>query len=648
MNREKFESNPEVAEKISLEAPVVESFLDPARAAEVWPEKITTNETFLQQTTERKELNDRLNDIFDCLPKPDISFESAIKQGHITEEQAEKVYKSLSKLLESDQGYNRIALYLPFELMPDKKWQPVGEKLRQASEQFRQSYMKAWKSLLTQHDVRANFVDGDVLEAEHRKGDLPRVVKAAHLIPKLVEKGFMGVENAITLMEESDDPVLKNSIADALGVLADMGLITKKEIELMEKSEDQLVRSMAHITASGMQKKERAAGTKKELKKITFLSVKEKLAREFSKIDKQKQGNITKKRDAWLTQKKKQEVIESLGENISLQIVDGNFESNTTEEFLTQKADGASQQALIEGIRKAIESVETTDAKKSQELYNQYKETLLALWENNNSETKEALAKTFRRFFQLGIVDNIQLAELNITVPKLAGPFSENLKTVEKEMVEVQSAVASIETNPELSQMIYPIALVFGSKLKGYGAEDTDIDTAVLIKPEVPFNEREKLQKLLRDTFSQEKIQGEVVEFWLQEKEGKLSVRDFDEHDTLLGENYWTYILFGAAWQGDKNAIRELREKLLVPYMYDTDKKIKGQDARALYLSEIERDALQYRLMHKGYERSFPSYGGIHTAHADEIDGESMFYDSGYRQLATKLFASRVFLPKLP
>jgi len=156
------------------------------------------------------------------------------------------------------------------------------------------------------------------------------------------------------------------------------------------------------------------------------------------------------------------------------------------------------------------------------------------------------------------------------------------------------------------------------------------------------------LRELLKQSFAHEKIHGEIIEFWLEEKDGKFGIRDFKKPDSAQGEKYWTHILFGAAWEGNENIITELRKKLLAPYMYDTGEVIEGQDARTLYLGEIERDTLQYRLMHKGYERFYPSYGGIHTPHADEIDGDSMFWDSGYRQLATKLFASRVFLPKIP
>jgi predicted nucleotidyltransferase len=271
----------------------------------------------------------------------------------------------------------------------------------------------------------------------------------------------------------------------------------------------------------------------------------------------------------------------------------------------------------------------------------------LNLWEKNTPATREALSKTFCRLNRLNIVDSKQLAELNIIIPKLAGPFSENLQNMKEEMGEIREAIASVESNPELSKLIYPVALIFGSRLKGYGSSNTDIDAAVFVKPGTAFSERGRLKQLLKETFGHEKINGELVEFWLEQKEDQLQVHDFTEGDVFLGESYWTHVLFGAAWEGNKDAMRELREKLLVPYLHNTDRIIHGLDARRLYLEEIERDTLQYRLMHKGYEKFFPPYGGIHTPNADRIDGHSMFWDSGYRQLATKLFASRVFLPKI-
>lgn len=645
MEHEKSYDLRESKSEISIEPPVTESFLNPARAAEIWPENITTNENFLEQIETRQELNKNLNDVINCLPRPDIPLDTAIEQGHISEEQAIKMYQSLSGLLEASEDYRRIALYLPFEFLPKKAWRPSSETLQQAIDRFRQAYMQSWYELLKIHSIRASFVDGDVPEAEQRVDDVPRVVKAAHLIPKLVENGLMEVKDAIALIEENDDQTLKHSVADALPVLADLGLLTEKEIKYMEESKDWLVNNMARIIVANIKAKEQQPES--TLKTITLSSVQEELDEKFSRIDTKDYGDITKKRKIWLKQKKKQEAIEVLADDISTTIIKNRLKNETRADFLAPEANTASQQALIEGIRKAIESAALANPEKAQALYTQYKGVLLTLWGNNTPETKEALSKTFRRLHHLSLVNDSQLAELNIAIPKLAGPFSENLELIQKEMGEIKGMVAAIESNPALSKLIYPVALVYGSRLKGYGEASADIDLAVFVKPETSFDSHGGLQELLKDAFGQDEI-GEIVEFWLEEKGGNLNVRDFADSGKSVGESYWTYVLFGAAWEGNKEVIRELREKLLAPYMSDTKKELYGHDARTIYLEELERDTLQYRLMHKGYERFFPTYGGIHTAHSDEIDGESMFWDSGYRQLATKLFASRVFLPKIP
>lgn len=645
MNHEKIYNYQEFIQKISLNSPAVESFLDPAYAAEVWPEDIATNKIFLEQIEMRKELNEHLDDILKCLPRPDLSLQAAVGLGHITEQQVAMLYESFNKLLEGGPDYSRFILYCPFEFLPNTTWNPATEELKQSSDKFRGTYMESWQSLLSVYDVRANFVDGDILEEEHRHGDLPRVVKAAHLIPKLVENGLTEFKEVITLMEETDDNILKDSLADTLPVLADLGFITEKEIRLMEKSKDRLVTSMARIINSNIKTNLKQAEAWS--KEIVFLSVQEELNEEFSQIDGQDYDKITNKRKVWLKQKKKQEAIEAQGRNIGLAMVENKLSDKAEKDFLSVDANTRSQQALAEGIRLAIESTVSTDLEKAQALYAQHKETLLKLWKNDDVEIRETLAKTFRRLFQLGIVDDEQLAELNIVIPKLAGPFSENLKLMQEEMNDIRSMVASIESSPELARFIYPTALVYGSRLKGYGDKSADIDLGVFVRPGTPFSDRTKMQELLKKTFTPEKIKGEIIEFWLEENQDRLKVSDFGEANTSLGGSSWTHILFGAAWEGDKEVIRELREKLLVAYLYDTDKKIYERNARELNLEEMERDTLQYRLMHKGYEKFFPPYGGIHTLHADEIDGESMFWDSGYRQLATKLFVSRVFLPKI-
>lgn len=631
-------------QQISLDSPVIESFFDAAYAAKVWPKDIVTNKVFLAQIKMRQKLNEHLDDILKSLPKPDVPFEDAIKQGHIKKEQVVRIYNSLSDLLESDSDYQRLVFYLPFEFLPSSMWRPLDKELQVALNRFRQVYLEAWKSLLTVQDVRANFADGDVLEVEKRYGeDLPRVVKAAHLIPVLVKKGLINAKDIDKLMEESDDDVLRYSIADALWIVAEQELLTKEEITSLIGSQDRFS-GLVRIIFSRKKAKEKS---KTVSNKISLLSVQEKLAKKFFLIEAEDHGDVTEKRTKWLKQKQKQEAIEDLGKDISTAIIEHQLPNKVAESFLTAKANVPSQQVLIEGVRIAIESIAIADIKKAQTLYSRHRETLQNLWKHGSPEVKEAFLKTIHRFHRLDVVDDKQLAALNIVMPTLAGPFSKNLQSIEKELQDIQNMVNMIKLNATLSKFIYPLVLVYGSCLKGYGGQNTDIDIGVFVKPDAPFNQRKTLQQLLQKTFAHKRIKGEIVEFWLKETKGQLRVCDFSELDISLGKSDWAHVLFGAAWIGDKKVMKQLRQKLLSSYLYESDEEIDGRPARSVYLEQLEHDTLLYRLMHKGYQKFYPPCGSIRTLHTDKIDGHSMFWDSGYRQLAIKLFTRMVFLPKI-
>lgn len=67
---------------------------------------------------------------------------------------------------------------------------------------------------------------------------------------------------------------------------------------------------------------------------------------------------------------------------------------------------------------------------------------------------------------------------------------------------------------------------------------------------------------------------------------------------------------------------------------------------RYVALRRLEQDALQYRLMHKGYEYHYAVRADDVTLPQDGIDSGSTFWDEGYRTLATRLFAEKVRLPE--
>ena len=169
----------------------------------------------------------------------------------------------------------------------------------------------------------------------------------------------------------------------------------------------------------------------------------------------------------------------------------------------------------------------------------------------------------------------------------------------------------------------------------------------MFIRPGISLKERGEVQQILAQIFSSEKIGGKVVEFWLEATGNELLIRDFPNPDVFLADSTWVHLLFCSVWLGTTDALKELYAKLLPGFLYSTGKTFMERDIRTLSLEEIEREVLQYRLMHKGYRRFFPPQGGINYSGAERLDPTSCFWDSGYRRLATKLFVSRVFLPQL-
>ncbi|HCC23100.1 TPA: hypothetical protein DF272_02885 [Candidatus Falkowbacteria bacterium] len=608
---------------IIIVPPVVELFSRPELAKKLWPDNIASNREFQTELVWRRKLNERLDAVISRLPKPGIELEQAVHDGFLDEITVAEMYASLSDLLEDSTDYQRIILYLPFEFLPDVNWKSAEEKLRLEITRFRIAYMTTWNNLLSMLDVRANFVDGDVMDVEKRVNDLPRVVKAAHLIPKLVEKGFLTVGAVFHLLEQCEEETLRKSIEETLPVLADMGFIKSHDV-ILEPSDE-------------------------EAPPVSVKIIQERLAEQFFAIERDDFGDILEKRIAWLIKDRKRQAIEKTGNGIKNAILSGTLDLDEAVLFADLGTKVECQLAFIDGVRKAVEASAETDLIRATSLYTNYKEQLLALWKCEFSAVRDALTKAFFRLHSLKIVTDTSLELLGLTVPALSGPFSANLRFLQPEIAEIRKIIkVIIETDAELSSYIYPVFLIYGSRLKGYGDKTSDCDAAIFVRQNTDVRYKETIKELLNTYFAQNKIINEVVMFWLDKDDNDaLRVHDFDDSSPLLGESHWTHVLFGAVWVGTESAIHELRNALLVPYFYDNGRILHNRKARKIYIEELERDSVQYRLMHRGFAKFYPRRGGIKTPHASLIDGHSRFWDSGYRLTATRLYASRVFLPQI-
>lgn len=129
---------------------------------------------------------------------------------------------ALVQLLDNPES-ERILLYLPLGF------------LENAPERFKEAYMNAWYRLLRVEDVRVNFYDGDCLEVDARpdKG-LERVVKCVHLLPWMIEAGFISTDEVIEILEKSScSPTLLRSFEEAIYVMMIRNSLGKSGVKLI-------------------------------------------------------------------------------------------------------------------------------------------------------------------------------------------------------------------------------------------------------------------------------------------------------------------------------------------------------------------------------------------------------------------------------
>ncbi len=200
-------------------------------------------------------------------------------------------------------------------------------------------------------------------------------------------------------------------------------------------------------------------------------------------------------------------------------------------------------------------------------------------------------------------------------LPSLAAPYSNNMTKVAAEIARIERI---LKDNPVLSDFVRPAVLVGGSRVKGYGLPDSDVDVYLIAKAEL----------------------GKGFCSWLEYLFTGYNLSILGP-DWKAEKAYWIHLLFNTVLVGDAAEIDSLQKDLFPLYFAETDSEV-----RSICLQNLEHDTLLYRLLHKGYARWWPNYNPNY-AKFRTIDGASPFYDSGFRHLATKLFVRQVFLPKL-
>ncbi|HEU5114715.1 MAG TPA: hypothetical protein VFT82_03040 [Candidatus Paceibacterota bacterium] len=577
--------------------PPVDSLLNPGQDS-FW-RKSVLDDSWLRKYAEWRRLAiDDLDSLFRRIPNPSMSLQKAVAAGLVTEIEAASAYQRLAFYLHAEPWSDRLVLYLPFELLPERDWKPTEIKLAAAASRFRDSYLRAWHELLSCEDTRANFVDGDIPEAEMRTGPLPRVVKAAHFIPILIAKGFISREEAEFIRDSADNLTLRKSAMEAIDCIGN----DPKPSE--------------HYDSTRLS--ERLALAREEIKESQ---------------DSHLYFGKPKTRIAWEMKRDKAAAIRRAAKDISLLLKAGTISADA---FLQNLGQEDADMTMI-GILVAQMATETAP-----DLFPSFKPFLAACLTDADQETADAAESAFFRLVAGGVAEADILSTLGLQMPDLEGGVA--LGSIE---VDEYSSIAQAIAHSEAGAYVLPVAIAYGSRIKGYGSRTADLDTAIFVKPGVPYEHRAAIQKLLKETLEPLGI-GMPVDFWLESDERGLRIRDFPDPDRTQGDSTLVHVLFGSIWTGEESVLRRLFADVLERYLYaNGSERILGQSARTVWLLEMERDILLYRLMHKGYARSNPERTSEFVPKSDALATNVSFWDPGYRRLASKLFLKKVFLPHI-
>ncbi len=561
-----------------------------------------------------------------------MHIEDAVEAGLIGPATTAILYEKLAQFMNEEEGNERLLLYFPIELLPKPAWRPRSARLHRAIDAFARTCRNAWHRLLIQSDLRENFVAGDIPEPELRDGPLPQVVKAVHLAPALVEKGVLSLEEVHAAATNAKDPVLVRTMNETLPLLAfDRATWIAREIREVESALDTPDLGFSPLD-SEERRKEMFRWAEEASREAERMHIATHPARPMSRI-------------RWEIKRDQDRIIERCSKALAASIDAGEVPAGDLAASVSASTSACIARIAIRAVRMSIERLSPIDMHQAKIAWSLF-EGMVDSLKHRNDQTIDAEADTaWRRLCTLDVVDADALKQRGIKMPKL----DEDALTEDPSLAKkCERAADAIMDSPELMEYILPVVISYGSLIKGYAARDADHDVAVFIRPDASLEDREYIQGLLRESLSQAGITGKPLEFWLAgHKDDSLAIRDFRDPDRSLGDSTLAHVLFQGVWSGDMAAIRDLHRRLMTGYLRPERKTFLRQPIRPIWASEMERDALPYRLMHTGYWRFHPERKSAGFRESIRIDSHSAFWDPGYRRLAAILFLKRVFLPDL-
>ena len=570
-----------------LRPPLHEVLSSPALTDDVFRFDEPRRKALQEQVRLRSELAEFTNGFISKLPSPTMELQDALTLGHISAAELAELYARMSELLR-DETATRVVLYMPFEWLPGNDANPDDEALRCVTDEFREAYVDAWWSLLREHDARAHYDDGDMrLDVDTNPDSLPQVIKAAHLIPFLLNKGVISEPDVAYIYGGTNSDVLRGSIDDAMTVYSH-----RNDSPIDVQNEPILTPEALHAYH----------------------------ADQLAYVHKERHAEASPQRLEWLQKVAFETTVQTMATRLDLE---------SAGEYMNSLDELEQSTGCIALGRIAQTTIDSNERQRA-----------ISLLLDRGSTSMKYYSMTLRRLSRNKFVSETDLASRGVGVPKLHGDLSRNLDISSGEMKTVYDFSQAIQNDPQLRQLVYPVVLVGGSRLKGYGDEHSDVDVTICMRPEADESRRAELLDRVVPLLGGDKPH----ELWLEEVDTELAVRLLDVHDQFVGNDHWVHTLFGSAWVGDEATIRDMQSRLFPRYLAEQQYGETNMPLQPAYRKRIEKDVLLYRLLHRGYAHQFP-VPEQDFPYAELIDGNGVFYDSGYRQLATQLFIEKVFVP---
>lgn len=556
--------------------------------------------------------------------------DSASEKGLIKQQETDQMFEDLADFILDDPNNVRLILYLPFQVFPD-----LNENLTSAKQKFGRVLRDGWIRLLFESEIRANFDDGD--ELEPALGAPPQTRKAAHLLPEFLKRGIVSEVDLVKLLKiNSGDTELTQSLLEGAIVAKDDNLIGQQvwdEIQAMPS-----IQKACKLLPKGVSK---PVGMN-----LTIDQIATNLNSDLIQIENEYTSDsdylkrVSPKRIVWEKSVKIDNAIETASQQIASKLISGEITISDAEEF---KAVG------IRGVVRAAEIIAKKEPEKARIFVEKALPMLRIFWRKGSPAEKDEIRFGASHLMRLNALPESFLADFEIVAPDLSVPLPIDLNSfIENDGKPIAEAAKKIQENPILSKYFYPFILAFGSKIKGYADRNGDFDIAVFIKPGVSWQERKDIVHLLKKHVPELNSVDKVLEFWINETDGKFCLNSISENSPkqVVGEDQIHFIL-GGVWIGDHQDLQKLRADLASRYLNLTRYGKQKEAVRYKLLRQLELDVLQYRLMHKGYKKYYPSKKETPITHGNLIDWRSDFWDPGYRKIATLLFLNKVFLPDL-